>query len=105
MIISIFISKYLNMKTLLILALLFVACNKDNSTPSDLNYGCVYGVSKATHERIYIRCEPQQIYVAGYNQTAANTIAAKYGIPSYNVTIMSNFSDWEFIPNKKCDCE
>lgn len=92
------------MKKILLAAVLtfsLFACKKDNPLR---DYGCVYGVSKSTGIRTYIRCGDKEIYNTGYNQVAADKVAAQKKIPQENVIVMKAFTNWEFIPNNKCNC-
>lgn len=91
-----------------ILALAFsvflFSCKKNNDKKFK-DYGCVYGVRISTNIREFIRCGHIDIYNAGNNQTAANTIADNRGIPRENVSNMNLYKNWEFNPNEKCDCK
>jgi hypothetical protein len=94
------------MKKLLIALLIITAlsCKKDSDNGRD-GYGCVYGKSKTTMLREFIRCGHKEIYKAGSNQTAANTIADQNNLPHEGVSNMVNYTEWEFSPNEKCDCD
>jgi hypothetical protein len=89
------------MKYLLLLSVILAfSCSKKSDSKSE--YGCVYGKSKETGDREYIRCSYKEIFYAGYNQEAADAIAEKHNVPHERVTDMKNYTDWEFI--KDCDC-
>ncbi len=89
---------------LLLLSSIFFSCKKDNDGKYK-NYGCIYGTSKATGERTYIRCGHREIYQSGNNQSSADIKATNLGIPKENVTVMNLYTDFEFIPNENCDCK
>lgn len=91
------------MKKFLLIALLFSACKKD-STQDKLQYGCEYGVNKTTGVREFIFCVPHDIYMAGNNQAAANSVADNLGIAHVDVSIVANYTSIEFVPNANCDC-
>lgn len=96
------------MKSILtpLLLLLMFSCKKSSNDDSGRKgYGCVYGKSKITLQREYIRCGHKEIYAAGYNQTSANSIADQNNLPREGVANMVNYTEWEFIPNEKCDCQ
>lgn len=94
------------MKQILLIILFFVACKKDNSNSQDkIIYGCEYGINKITGEKEYMQCVPHDIYMAGYNQAAANSIADNLGIAHVDVSNVENYTDWEWQENEHCDCQ
>jgi hypothetical protein len=95
------------MKYFLAIALLLClssSCKKDDKNQYD-GYVCVWGISKVTLQRTFIRCEPREIYLCGYNQTAADNISTSNGYQHYDVTIMKNYTNWEGIPTTTCNCQ
>ena len=89
---------------LLVLIIVISSCKKEPESPY-ADYVCVYGKSKTTLQREYIGCRHREIVLAGNNQRAADEISEDYGIPKVNVLVMNNFTQWESIPDKNCDCQ
>jgi hypothetical protein len=87
-----------------VLLCLSSSCKKDDKNQYE-NYSCVWGKNKATLQRMFIRCEPQEIYLCGNNQTAADNVSASKGYQHYDVSIMNNYTNWEAIPTTTCNCQ
>lgn len=89
-------------KLIIILAGILLLCCKKEQPFKD--FGCLYGTNKVTGQRQYIKCVHREIYQAGNNQTAANTIAARLHLPAQDVSYWNAFTGIEFHANSKCDC-
>lgn len=92
------------MKKYFIVFIVLIACNK-TTTQDKLQTGCEYGVNKSTGNREFIQCVPREVYAAGTNQTAVNSICDSYGIARIDISIVKNYSDLDFTVNANCNCQ
>jgi hypothetical protein len=93
------------MRFVIIIFLLFMACQKETLNTSYDNHYCVYGTNKTTKKVEFIACIHRDIYLAGTNQVTANNIAESMNIPYVNVSIMANYSNRTYTRTSDCNCK